>query len=59
MLPVLLMIGAWGRRYRGDGKLVHSHDAEEGREIKAVASGKVTGARMGTRPIRVVRTEEG
>jgi len=53
------MIGAWGRRYRGDGKLVHSHDAEEGREIKAVASGKVTGARMGTRPIRVVRTEEG
>ncbi|WP_027211342.1 winged helix-turn-helix transcriptional regulator [Burkholderia sp. WSM2232] len=53
-LPVLFMIGAWGRRYRGDGKLVRFLDAETGTEIRAVAVDEVTGAKIGTRPIRVV-----
>ena len=53
-LPVLFMIGAWGRQYRGDGKLVRFLDAETGTEIRAVAVDEVTGARIGTRPIRVV-----
>ncbi|HEY6457353.1 MAG TPA: helix-turn-helix domain-containing protein [Steroidobacteraceae bacterium] len=57
-LPVLFMIGAWGRKYRGDGKLVRFFDAETGTEIKAVAIDEVTGARIGTRPIRVVGPEE-
>jgi DNA-binding HxlR family transcriptional regulator len=57
-LPVLFMIGAWGRQYRGNGKLVRFYDAEEGTEIKAVAIDEVTGARIGTRPIRVVRPDE-
>lgn len=53
-LPVLFMIGAWGRQYRGDGKLVRFLDAETGTETRPVAVDEVTGARIGTRPIRVV-----
>lgn len=53
-LPVLFMIGAWGRQYRGGGKLVRFLDAETGTEIEAVAVDAVTGAKIGTRPIRTV-----
>jgi len=53
-LPVLFMIGAWGRQYRGGGKLTRFLDAETGTEIKAVAIDEVTGAKIGTRPIRAV-----
>lgn len=57
-LPVLFMIGAWGRQYRGGGKLVRFLDAETGTEIRAVAVDEVTGARIGTRPIRVVNPDK-
>lgn len=57
-LPVLFMIGAWGRQYRGDGKLVRFLDAETGTEIRPLAIDEVTGARIGTRPIRVVSPEK-
>ena len=57
-LPVLFMIGAWGRKYRGGGKLIRFFDAENGTEIKAVAVDEVTGAKIGTRPIRTVMPEE-
>lgn len=57
-LPVLFMIGAWGRQYRGGGKLIRFLDAEAGTEIKAVAIDEVTGAKIGTRPIRMVSPEE-
>jgi len=57
-LPVLFMIGAWGRQYRGGGKLIRFFDAETGTEIKAVAVDEVTGAKIGTRPIRIVAPEE-
>lgn len=57
-LPVLFMIGAWGRQYRGGGKLVRFFDAETGTEIKAVAVDEVTGAKIGTRPIRMVTPDE-
>ena len=53
-LPVLFMIGAWGRRHRKGGKLTRFVDAETGKEIKAVAVDENTGARIGTRPIRMV-----
>lgn len=53
-LPVLFMIGEWGRQHRGGGKLVRFLDAETGTEIKAVAVDEVTGARIGTRAIRTV-----
>lgn len=58
-LPVLFIIGAWGRQYRGGGKLIRFLDAETGTEIKAVAVDEVTGAKIGTRPIRMVPPDEG
>jgi len=57
-LPILFMIGAWGRQHRAGGKLTQFLDAESGIEIKAVAIDEVTGAKIGTRPIRVVTPEE-
>ncbi|WP_147694952.1 winged helix-turn-helix transcriptional regulator [Vogesella mureinivorans] len=56
-LPVLFMIGAWGRQYRGGGKLTQFFDAETGTEIKAIAVDEVTGAKIGTRPMRMVVPE--
>ena len=56
-LPVLFMIGAWGRRHRGGGKLTRFVDAETGGEIQPVAVDAATGARIGSRPIRVVAAE--
>ncbi len=53
-LPVLFIIGAWGRQHRGGGKLERFLDAETGSEIKAVAVDEVTGAKIGTCPIRIV-----
>jgi DNA-binding HxlR family transcriptional regulator len=52
-LPVLFMIGAWGRKHRGGGKLVRFLDGETGTDIKPVAIDAVTGAEIGTRPIRM------
>ena len=57
-LPVLFLIGAWGRQYRGDGKLTRFFDAETGTEINPVAVDEGTGAKIGTRPIRVVMPVE-
>lgn len=57
-LPVLFMIGAWGRQYRGGGKLTRFLDAETGKEIKAVAVDEGTGAKIGTRPMRMVTPDE-
>lgn len=56
-LPVLFMIGAWGRKHRGGGKLVQFLDAETGAEIRPVAIDVVTGAEIGTRPIQLVIPE--
>ncbi|BBU63304.1 transcriptional regulator [Methylosinus sp. C49] len=58
-LPVLFMIGAWGSQYRGGGKLTRFLDAETGMEIKPVAVDEVTGAKIGTRPIRIVSPDSG
>ncbi|EDM84364.1 helix-turn-helix domain-containing protein [Limnobacter sp. MED105] len=57
-LPVLFLIGAWGRKHRGGGKLVKFFDAEAGTEIKPVAIDEATGAQIGTRPIRIGTSDE-
>jgi DNA-binding HxlR family transcriptional regulator len=57
-LPVLFMIGAWGRKHRGGGKLVKFFDAEAGTEIKPVAIDESTGAKIGTRAIRIGESED-
>lgn len=58
-LPVLFMIGAWGRQHRGGGELTRFLDAETGTEIQAIAVDEVTGAKIGTRPMRMVAPGEG
>jgi DNA-binding HxlR family transcriptional regulator len=56
-LPVLILMGAWGRQYRGEGRLTRYIDAETGDEIEPVAVDAATGAKIGTRPIRVATPE--
>jgi hypothetical protein len=56
-LPVLFMIAAWGRKHRGEGKLVRFLDAETGTDIKPIAIDAVTGAEIGTRAIRMLAPE--
>lgn len=56
-LPVLVLLGAWGRKYRGEGRLTRYLDAETGEEIEPVAVDAVTGAKIGARPIRVATPE--
>ena len=58
-LPILFMIGEWGRKHRGGGKLTRFLDAETGVEIKPVAVDEVTGAKIGTRAIRIVEPDRG
>ncbi|MDA8445031.1 winged helix-turn-helix transcriptional regulator [Paracidovorax valerianellae] len=56
-LPVLFMIGAWGRKHRGTGRLVRFVDAENGTDIDPVAIDAVTGAALGTRAIKLVNPD--
>jgi DNA-binding HxlR family transcriptional regulator len=56
-IPVLFMIGAWGRQYRGGGKLMRFVDVETGKEIHPVAVDAANGAKIGTRPIQVMAPE--
>ncbi len=57
ILPVLYMIAEWGRKHRGEGPLVRYLDQATGRDIEPMAIDRVTGAEIGTRPIRVVVPE--
>ena len=56
-LPVLFMIGAWGRKHRGGGKLTRFVDAETGEEIQPIAVDASNGAKIGSRPIRTLPAE--
>ncbi|RZI58628.1 MAG: transcriptional regulator [Rubrivivax sp.] len=56
-LPVLLVFGAWARRHCG-GKLARYVDVETGREVEPVGIDGVTGARLGSRPLRLADPEE-
>lgn len=58
LLPVLFIIGAWGRKHRGEGKLTRFLDAETGKEIKAIAVDEMTGAKIGTRPIVMAEPDD-
>ena len=57
-LPILFMIGAWGRQYRGDDKMIRFIDVEAGTELKPVVVDEVTGVKIGERPIRMVMPDE-
>lgn len=57
-LPVLHAIGAWGRRHNGGGDMSHLIDAETGTVVEPVVIDRLTGAPMGTRPLRLVMPQE-
>ena len=54
LIPVLFMIGAWGRKHRGGGKLRQFLDAETGQELQPIVVDAMTGSTIGTRPIQVI-----
>lgn len=54
-LPVLQVIGAWGRRHNGEGRLSQVVDAQTGAPVVPVVIDSNTGAPLGTRPLRLVR----
>lgn len=57
-LPVLLTIGAWGRKHRDATGVTRFFDEETGTEIEPLTIDKFTGAEIGTRPIRIVPPDE-
>ena len=54
LLPELFTLGEWGRRHRCKGELVRIVDAETGIDVRPVVIDEATGARIGTRPLRVI-----
>jgi DNA-binding HxlR family transcriptional regulator len=56
-LPVLQVIGAWGRRHNGGGSMSHVVDVETGEQVEPVVVDRKTGAPIGTRPLRLVRVQ--
>ncbi len=52
-LPVLFMLGEWGRQHRGEANLVRFMDEQTGLEIKPVVIDENTGAKIGTRGIQM------
>ena len=51
-LPILMAIGAWGRKYNGGGALARHLDAETGEAVRPVVIDTNTGAPIGSRPLR-------
>jgi DNA-binding HxlR family transcriptional regulator len=56
-LPILQAIGAWGRKYNGEGALSIYVDQETGEQVEPVVVDRRTGAPIGTRPLRLVRPD--
>jgi DNA-binding HxlR family transcriptional regulator len=54
-LPVLQVVGAWGRRHNGEGALSYTVDAETGTLVDPVVVDRLSGAPIGSRPLRLVR----
>jgi DNA-binding HxlR family transcriptional regulator len=52
-LPILMAIGAWGRKYNGAGALSQHFDVETGEAVRPVVVDANTGAPIGTRPLRM------
>ena len=51
-LPILMAIGAWGRKYNGAGALTQQIDVETGKAVRPVVVDANTGAPIGSRPLR-------
>lgn len=56
-LPILHALGAWGARHHGEGDLSHVVDEETGATIEPLVIDRMTGAAIGTRPLRLIRPD--
>jgi DNA-binding HxlR family transcriptional regulator len=52
-LPVLAILSAWGRRHGGEGETSRIIDVETGGIVEPIAIDRVTGAPIGSRPLRL------
>ena len=52
-LPILMAIGAWGRKYNGGGALSRHLDIETGEAVRPLVVDANTGAPMGSRPLKM------
>ena len=57
-VPILHAIGAWGRKYNGEGVMSQLVDVETGTPIDPVVIDRISGAAIGARPLRLVMPEE-
>lgn len=53
-MPILAAIGAWGAKHNGAGAISRMIDETTGLAIEPVVVDKVSGAPIGTRPLRIV-----
>jgi DNA-binding HxlR family transcriptional regulator len=53
-LPVLVMIADWARRHHGEGQVSRLVDAEQGTDVQPRLIDTVTGAEVGTRPLKLI-----
>ena len=51
-LPILVAIGAWGKKHNGAGALTRQIDVESGKPVRPVVVDANTGAPIGSRPLR-------
>ena len=56
-LPILHALAAWGGRHNGGGKVSQVVDRQTGLPIEPVVVDRVSGAPIGTRPLRLVKPE--
>lgn len=54
-LPILHALAAWGSRHNGGGDVTRVVDAQTGLPIEPVVIDQVSGAAIGTRPLRLVK----
>jgi DNA-binding HxlR family transcriptional regulator len=53
--PILAALGAWGRKHNGGGcELSYLQDEDSGRRVVPVVIDAVTGAPIGSRPLKLV-----
>lgn len=52
-LPILMAIGAWGRKYNGGGALSRYLDIETGEAVRPLVVDANTGAPIGSRPLKM------
>src|SRR6185437_2273253 len=53
-LPVLTMIANWVRRHYAGGPMTRLVDAELGSDVEPLLIDRVTGAEIGTRPLKLI-----